>query len=268
MTDYYIEDGVSEELKQLAWKTFFVSKERGVSFERHFPWIKTEQNIWSVEARVFDKVVAGLIIRECKIARNSSEHIVGCVGLVCVDPDYRGNGVAGKMFETLIESAFSRNYDALTLWTSQHHIYQSHGFVVHDKTQYGTVIFPEDEVVPPLEYETEELSKNVGLPAFSHNGNLYKRGGTEVSVVWDDNGGVVVDWTGDDASVISLFKSIFPKSFRINTRVGNSIINALHQQKTHTNVSNANLQMWLPLNNFISISELESLYEFNVLNRI
>lgn len=267
MAVVYTNENMSEELILLVWDTFFKSRGRGISFERHFPWAKTASNVWSIEAVSCGRVIGGLVVREQEIAYDIGIEVVGCIGLVCVHPDYRGKGIANQLFEKLICNSLIRKYAALTLWTNQHHIYQSKGFVVYDQSVYGTVNFINNENIFK-QYELTSLPADLGLPPFAKSGNKYLTNTAEISVLWDDEGGIIVNWSGDDESIISLIKSVFPKSFRINSCVGCPILRILSIEKCDINVSKSNLQMWLQLNKAVNIRELEALGRFSVLNRI
>jgi len=264
---FNIKESISDELIKLAWDTFFVSRGRGVSFDYHFPWAKTDSNVWSIEAQHNGKVIAGLVVREQKLLLDSGTEIVGCIGLVCVHPDYRGKGIANDLFKRVIRSARNNKYVALTLWTNQHHIYQSKGFEVYDQSVYGSVTFLENDN-SDCQYTIQKLPIGIGLPPFAKSGNQYVTNNAQISILWDDVGGVIVDWNGDDESIICLIKSIFPQSFRINSRMGCSIIKALQKEKCNININKTNLQMWLQLNESVIISELDALGRFGVLNRI
>jgi GNAT superfamily N-acetyltransferase len=266
MTLFFTKKNMSDELIILAWDTFFVSRGRGISFDCHFPWARSGSNIWSVEAIDGGKVIGGLVVREETIPSRQSYGIVGCIGLVCVHPDYRGQGIANKLFEMVIQSSLSRKYSALTLWTNQHHIYQSKGFTVYDQSVYGIVTFNNNN--NNNGYELKKLTKSKGLPPFAISGNEYSTNEAEISVVCDESGGIVVDWYGNDVSVISLIKSIFSDSFRINSRTGCSILETLRRDTCDINISKSNLQMWLQLNETVNIHELEASGRFSVLNRI
>jgi len=268
MKVFHSKKNMSQELIALAWDTFFVSKNRGISFDVHFPWVKTDYNVWSVEVTHCGSVIAGLVVREKKVSLESGVKVIGCIGLVCVHPDYRGKGIANELFKNVISNALNKEYVALTLWTNQHQIYQSNGFSVCDRSVYGSVSYTRNGNRVVEQYELRSLPTGLGLPPFAKTGSLYVTNNAEISVLWDDKGGVIVDWSGDTTSITSLIKSIFPESFRINSRVECSIIKSLGREGCDINISNSNLQMWLPLSESVNICELEVLGSFGVLNRI
>ena len=258
---------ISEELINLAWNSFFTSRGRGLSFDNHFPWARMADNVWSIEAVDCGNVVGGLVVREREILLDSIGVVVGCVGLVCVHPNYRNKGIANQLFERVIQHSLEKKYAALTLWTNQHHIYKSKGFSVIDRSVYGTVSFEQDESNICV-YKTIDLPITIGLPPFAESGIKFVTDNSEVLVLWDAKGGIVVGWSGENSSIISLINSIFQKTFRINSRTGCSLLSALSKRKFNIEVSNSNRQMWLPLNDHVDVVELEASGYFSVLDRI
>lgn len=263
-----LKNTVSDQLKELAWDTFFVSKNRGVTFEFHFPNSTFDKGTWSIEIRISSEVVGGLVVRERTVIVDNEAIVIGCIGLVCVKPQYRGNGLAGKLFESAIEESLKRGYSGLTLWTSQHHIYKNRGFFLYDKTVFGSVTIPVNYRTSSTNSESVILSPHCVIPPFAKEGRLYHSSKAQLVTLWDDKGGIIVDWNGKDIDVHDLILDVFKGSFRINARTECSLISLLKLKSYHMNINFSNLQMWLPLQDHININKVEAALSFTVLDRI
>ncbi|WP_165872317.1 GNAT family N-acetyltransferase [Shewanella frigidimarina] len=264
-----VDDRISNDFKNFAWNIFFKSKGRGLTFEQHFPWIQSGTSFWTVEARENERLIGGLIVRELEICYGSRVELIGCIGLVCVDSLYRGKGIANQLFKTLIETASIKKYGALTLWTNQHHIYESKGFFVSDESLSGTVTAPES-VCHSLgtAFICENLPNHIGLPPFAISGRIYKSKEANITVIRDHNSYIVSDWSGSDNNVCSLIKDVLPESFRIHTQYKCSLVKFLSTLGYSINLSPVNLQMWLKLKSDLEITLITKSSNFNILNRI
>ncbi|NRD74708.1 GNAT family N-acetyltransferase [Shewanella sp. VB17] len=269
MVEVITRDFLSEKLKNLTWNIFFESKGRGINFERHFPWVQLESTYWTVEAVEAECILGGLIVREIEIFNGDEIELVGCISLVCVLPLYRGKGIVNRLFKKVIELANKKKYAALTLWTNQHYLYEKKGFIVYDQSVYGTATSPEQVYNSQInEYICEALPSHVGLPPFATSGNNYSSNESSVSIIWDNKGGIVVDWSGSDKEVCCLITNILPNTFRINAHHGCSLIEQMYVDGFSIEVKPVNLQMWLKLKNCIDISKIEAAGDFKILNRI
>lgn len=268
MISINIRRGVSCKFKEMAWNIFFVSKERGISFEHHFPALSFDETTWSVEVNKGKEVIGGLVVKERTVTSNNETIIIGCIGLVCVEPCFRGRGIANQMFDTAIEESLKRGYSALTLWTSQHHIYKNKGFVLYDNTIHGSIRFTSTKEPSLLNITSTTFPSNLGVPPFARLGKIFCSKNIEVKALWDDEGGIIVDWQGSDVDVYNLIHCIFSESFRINTRVNCSLSKLFELNHCFVELVPTNLQMWLPLKDNIDIRKIDAVMNFSVLDRI
>ena len=256
----------------MVWDVFFQSRSRGISIERHFPWLtKDDQNTWFVGIRDGEELVGGLVVRGLQNNDDTDGYKIGSVGLVCVANKYCGQGNARRMLEAAINEARLRDYDALTLWTRQHDVYTSSGFVLKDDAVFGslsmvTMVRGNSDVRPLLSFN--ELAPELGLPAFAFGGKTISTVGATAHFVFDGSGDILVDWSGDDNQVIQILMELEAKNLRINAHQGDSLLEVLRASGAVLNMLPTNLQMWLTLRSELSGVNWLNISRFSVLDRI
>ena len=255
----------------LAWRIFFQEKLRGIEIEAHFPWIKkSKPNIWYVTLREDDKVIGGALVKELKFSTLNFNFIIGVVGLICIDPEFRGCGLAKEMLALLITESRSKHYDALTLWSSKHKVYSPHGFSVNDRTFYGAVdmLAYERHGQQKLKFQHYNLPKHLGLPPFAVRGECYSNDMADIRVVYDNYGPILVDWNGDIQYALCLIESVLPMNFRMNTYTNDKLPCMLEKYSGKLTLTKSNLQMWNILHNKYEASHIIDNAHFSILDRI
>jgi len=257
------------EFLELVWSIFFKKKNRGVSLEKHFPWIGLEAGIYYINLWDQDKLIGGLVLKDfCFIENNL---LIGAIGLVCIDENYRGRG----LFQVLMEHAIGfakdvRGYDALTLWTRQHTLYARYGFEVLDSSLFGWIENANKCLYSSVDGSIERKSFEdigIGLPPFAKSGELISDANAQLLVIQNEEGIILCDWKGDDANVFALICSTLPSHFGLNAYKNDSLLEFLKNKNLKVNLINASLQMWC----FIKIEKIENLSDltrFTILQRI
>lgn len=248
-----ISDSISADLKDLFWNVFFKSKSRGVTLEHHFPWLDNSlKNVIFFEAKISSVTVAGLVLRKKKYKVNEKFFEIGMIGLVCVSATNRGTGIATELLTTTIEFSKKRNYDYLTLWTSQHHIYSKHNFYVLDKWNYGWI-----KTESCLEYSNRNqiyIDKSVSeiksapIPPFATAIYEYALGNCSFMLTKDHVGDIVICHKGNPDDLALFMIHSLPDRWRLNALENDPLTSALTRHGANVKLSPANLQMWLNLN--------------------
>jgi GNAT superfamily N-acetyltransferase len=264
---------ISDSLKNIFWRVFFESKKRGVSLERHFPWL-VDDNTQKVflEARISSATVGGLVLRQQLYKVKDEIVSVGLVGLVCVEFEFRGNGVAAALLENAISYGNQNDFDYLTLWTSQHNLYAKHAFYLVDPWSYGWV--KTDICSVPLNNDIDDSNisisenKTTSLPPYASASYNYVYRNLSFTTVKDELGDIVVNYTGDPMESSRLMIKSLPKRWRLNAVRNDAIISALAGYGTDLKLMPANLQMWCNLDRSRNRNILNNDVVIPVLNRI
>ncbi|MFZ6690057.1 GNAT family N-acetyltransferase [Undibacterium sp. SXout11W] len=262
----------SHDYKELAWEVFFRSKGRGISLQRHFPWLyKVSPEIQSFEALESGCVIGGLALKAMNCSIEGANYKVGLIGLVCVNPVSRGHGVAKQLLTNAIEYAKFNDFDYLTLWTSQHKIYSGLGFEVFDRWNYGSVerswavsarATNRHDKYPG----TEDMKKS--LPPFATARFELKNDLESITFVGDENGLIVTDYEGEPRLVAKVLFNQFPEKWRLNFVESDPLVNELSNLGMKIDTKPSNLQMWLPLNQRDPGAQVPSSMLISVLDRV
>ena len=229
----------------LLWDVFFVQRSRGLSLQAHFPWI-TRPDDDTRFATLSDgaQLLAGLTLRRCGDATVA-------IGLVCVHPEHRGQGLSTQLLEAALREADQRGYTATTLWTGKPAVYQAHGFVLRDEAlQYQVNDWPAAAATPARAQRwpdtTEAAGRDRGLPAYAHHCLRVGTDRAELLMLLDPLGASLAEWRGEDADVIELLSAVMPARWRLNALQDDSLPEALAARGTPLTVSPQQLQMWRP----------------------
>lgn len=243
---------ISVHLRNIFWNVFFETKKRGVSLDRHFPWLENHSNeVIICEAIISSVTVGGLVIRLKKYIIEEKEIKVGMIGLVCVKTEHRGQGIAKELLIEAIQYAKSENFDYLTLWTSQHHIYARHQFQLLDTWLYGGGGFDStcEKIVTHkldlLAHWTENMI--LPLPPYARKIYEYKSDQCQIVLVEDILGYIVASYQGDVVNVASVIVTSLPTQWRLNVVQDDPLISVLNDCGVTLNLLPVNLQMWLDL---------------------
>lgn len=171
-----VHDTVPPGYAELAWDTFFASRGRGLSMDRHLPaLLQPAQGQWFVIATCGQAVVGGVFVSEQSCGTAGS---LGTVGLVCVASPYRGRGISTALLRRAIGHARDRRVGALRLWTSKHDVYTGHDFRIADDALFGWIeqaAAPEGLTPPSCTAgewpdAQEALHGRRGLPPYARSG--------------------------------------------------------------------------------------------------
>ncbi|PLY41802.1 hypothetical protein CSZ94_13770 [Janthinobacterium sp. ROICE36] len=263
----------SEALKALFWGVFFQSKNRGVTLQRHFPWLSAaSKGVIFAEARIGTVTIGGLVLREKQYQLGERTLRIAMIGLVCVAQGERGKGIANSMLEVIIAHAREQQFDYLTLWTSQYSVYEKHGFQVADRWMYGWVRGAEDDDrkdQPPFEPDSKLVPDNsLPLPPFARAVYCYSDPVCSMVVLEDAHGAIVTAYDGLPAAAASAMVRHLPSCWRLNVLAQDAILQALQRHGKTLELAPVRLQMWLPLRDFLPVEQLLDHVTFPVLDRI
>ena len=121
---------------ELVWEVFFTQRGRGVNLPSHFPWLvqPRQSGLWFASLHESGTLLAGLAVRRLPGAPS-----MAAIGLVCVRPELRGQGVARQLLSSALIETDRLGLSALTLWTAKPEVYAGHGFELEDTGWFGWV---------------------------------------------------------------------------------------------------------------------------------
>lgn len=263
---------LDSDLKKIFWNVFFEKKQRGISLSRHFPWIDhpTDDAVF-IRATESGTTAGGLALRTRHLAIDGKTIKIGMVGLVCVREQDRGRGISKMLLSAVIEYARKEQFDYLTLWTSQHAIYEKYGFYIHDQWMYGIVnvdgkpavqgavesalaVFKEDESLP--------------LPPYANKSYSYADEHTSITLLEDAKGVIVAAYQGDARKVARLLTSYLPAQWRLNIPANDPLISELTLLGVRHALVAVNLQMWLTVQDSASVLPFAEKIIIPLLDRI
>lgn len=260
----------SEALKALFWEVFFQSKNRGVTLQRHFPWLSAAPNgVIFAEARIGTVTVGGLVLREKQYQLGERTLRIAMIGLVCVAQRERGKGIANSMLEAIVAHAREQQLDYLTLWTSQYSVYEKHGFQVADRWMYGWVRGGEGNDQQPFEPDGNLVpDTSLPLPPFARAVYCYRDPVCSMVVLEDTHGAIVTAYDGLPAAAASAMVRHLPSCWRLNVLAQDAILHELQLHGRTLELAPVRLQMWLPLRDVLPVEQLLEHVTFPVLDRI
>lgn len=260
----------SEDYLSLIWQIFFLDKKRGITLDAHFPWLTDKcENTWFLESRDIEGVLlGGLVVKLCFSEDSIGISKVGKVGLVCVEPRYRGQGIAKKLMNALIEFSQKTGFSALTLWTSQPYIYINSGFEYSDNALFGMIEFPETEQNEPQSSFYSREKNELGIPPFATSCRVFSNDLAKVTVIYDDKGAIISDWSGNDEDVVNLMELVFKGPIRLNSSLNAPINRILKNKCLQYNLNKTELQMWKLIDNSYRLEFIQSRVKFNIFERI
>lgn len=248
MTEVHIVTTAPESYKALVWEVFFASRRRGIDLLTHFPWFSSvATNRWYVVATDGDTVVGGLCVHE-----TSEIPRIASVGLVCVHPAYRGKGLSSRLLTRVLSEAKFRHLAALQLWTNKPEIYRKHGFVQADISLFGWIRGPVDRSRNSRAPIAESLigqqpNSLIGLPPFAQSGRHWQSDDASATVIEDEIGPIIAEWTGAADEVASLLEQVLPEAARFNGQLGDDLITTLNMRGWHCMLTETKLQMICPI---------------------
>jgi GNAT superfamily N-acetyltransferase len=258
--------------EKIAWNIFFESKQRGVSFDRHFPWIFSGlNNAWYLIAKSEGDVIGGLVIKEKICSLDNKAFKLGLIGLVCVTTEFRGRGIAAKLIQEANAFVKAKKLDALTLWTSKPEVYEKHGFVGRDPWLYGSVNRT-DTIInrsEPFEIRNNHRQRlDIALPPFALSISEYFDDQSTALVVQNSIGCILMEYSGKASKVAAMLATQMPPSWRINVTNNDPLIEQLLHLGLNIAVQPSNLQMWFCLNKNYTVDTIAKLLIVPPLERI
>lgn len=265
-----LSDSGSPTLKALFWEVFFQSRQRGISLERHFPWLSSASpSVTFAEAHMDGMTVGGLVLRELRCTFEEHPLRVGMIGLVCVEPRYRGRGVANHLMAAAIAHAAGQGMDCLTLWTSKHAVYEKQGFATLDRWMYGWVR-DADDANAQLFQPGSELSPDHTLPLPPFARAVYRHTGQAASIVVlaDEQGAIVTAYEGSPVAAARAMVGLLPPCWRLNVLAQDPLVAELALLGKHLDLAPSRLQMWCALNDALPVTAVAQQLAIAVIDRI
>jgi GNAT superfamily N-acetyltransferase len=258
--------------EKIAWDIFFKSKQRGVSFERHFPWILSgNDGVWYLTIKFENNVIGGLVIKEKICSLNGIHFKIGLLGLVCVAREYRGRGIAAIMMQKAIAFVTAKQLDALTLWTGKPEVYIKHGFAINDPWLFGSVSNSSTvtDRLESLDAKNRRRKRlDIALPPFALSIEEYFDDKSTVLTVEDISGRILMEYSGNVNEVTILLAKQMPPKWRINVIKNDPLIEQLKNFGFDIAIKPNNLQMWLCLNKNYAIDAIAEQFIVPPLDRI
>lgn len=251
---------------KMIWDEFFVSRNRGIALSKHFPWIfEPAKDFFVITVNIGKKCVGGLVLKDSTENIQCKKVKVLSLGLVCIIPEYRGRGLSSLLLNSAVDLAINNKYQAITLWTSKHRVYESAGFKLADNGLYGCV----KRIIRRQAGNTDVKSccSYQPLPPFANECIELFTNDARVYMISDGNGPILAKHEGVITGVIDIVQCMFPDSWRMNTLVDSPLIPAM-QGEYEMSFRQTDLQMWLSLDNDYSPQGLNCLSQYSVLDRI
>jgi GNAT superfamily N-acetyltransferase len=228
---HYVTDGA----KNLIWQVFFQSKQRGINLSTHFPWLEEpEQKITCLtieeESNQVIRTIATLVIRKKCISDIGN---IGLVGMVCVDPDFRGYGLSTHLIQGAKDYSISAGIFGLILWTSHPKVYEKVDFFIDGQDLFGTIENKSTLTgLTLLDIELSNISvshaNNIGVPAFAVEVIEYSSNQATITICKTNIGVTLVKWVGATNAVLALIHRVLPKIWQLNVCQNDPLIKALH----------------------------------------
>lgn len=260
------------DFEKLVWEVFFQSKKRGISIDRHFPWMLDSREVgFYILAEKEEEIVGGLVVKVRYESINGREMKIGLIGLVCVKSDLRGQGISKKIIEAALEQAEIDNYDALTLWTNYPALYKPYGFLSADGWSYGRVF--RDNYSSGIDknllddiniIKMEELA----LPPFAQSVCKLNGASSSIYLLMDEAGYIVAEYQGSVKEAALLMVEKLPESWRLNVFQGDPLLDELKTLGCQIEVNPVNLQMWYVVDKDLKTSDIVNGVRVSVLQRI
>jgi GNAT superfamily N-acetyltransferase len=243
---------LDSDLRKIFWNIFFEIKQRGVSLSRHFPWIDNPAGdaifIRAVESTT---TAGGLVLRSRHMTVNGKAVKIGMIGLVCVREEARGRGISKILLSAAIEYARKEQFDYLTLWTSQHAIYEKFGFHICDQWLYGSVGAAGESNATEAEAAYRTIfTEDESMPLPPYASKIYSYTDEKISVVLleDAKGVIVADYQGNAREAARFLALHLPAQWRLNIPANDPLLSELTLLEINHALVAVDLQMWLAVN--------------------
>jgi len=119
-------------------REFIFSKGRLLSLSRRFPNVISRRNIEQIHVAIFNRSICGaLAIRIFDFAAEQRVYRGAMIGMVWVDPKYRGKGIGKKLMLAAERFLKEKCLDFGVLWTGTPAFYEQAGWVLNDISLFG-----------------------------------------------------------------------------------------------------------------------------------
>lgn len=247
----FVHAGIPAAAQQLLWAVFFVSRNRGVNLETHFPWIHETTGTTCITLNrntdlSFESTMASLVIRDTTIAAVGQ---IGMLGLVCVKEEHRGQGLSSRLLFEAIRVSKSKRLDSLVLWTNKPEVYAKLGFVVDSSDKYGEVYKPHKKLTVSAVVYSKSMGRGgarntaCGIPAFANEIFTLKTPKASLTALRVPNGISVTEWHGDWDSIFELIENALPETWMINAAETSEIFDEFDKRSYCYKVNISSLRM-------------------------
>lgn len=250
---------------KIIWKEFFESRSRGLTLERHFPWLTDKKNVF-VSVNYKGAVIGGLVMRQLSKVdvKNNIILNLSLIGLVCIKEEFRGLGLSTLLLENSIEKARKMKIDHLVLWSSKHAVYEKLNFKILDFSQYGQL-----KNLPKVELLKDEMivkgyPEELPMPVFATTGGSIHYRTSSVIYTCDHEKYNVISYEGELNDIWKILCTLNSKKLYINVDVRDELYRYLNEKNCQANLEKSNLQMSHCLN---TDTQLENI-KLSVLDRI
>lgn len=245
--------GPNTAFESLAWEVFFKERNRGISIDKHFPWIASgEPKSYLMLAELNGCVVGGLAVCTAREGPQARAFEVGLIGLVCVAHAWRKKGVANLLVSRTLAQMTEDGFDMAILWTGNPSIYSSHGFVTSDPWSFGWVCNPKANAEQSSQRVAQlldlEPAHSIAIPPYANAVHLLRGAKSQIQLVFDAHGWIVAGYSGEAPNAAATMQMMLPDTWRLNAVEGDPIVECLQQLDLLVDLKPANLQMWRSLN--------------------
>lgn len=241
--------GIPTAARKLIWDVFFAKRDRGFSFDTHFPWAKNNENTVSitlVEQSVSGAARAALVVREDALKGIGK---IGLIGLVCVDEPFRGYNLTGRLLDEAIKVATSRNLAGLVLWTTKPKVYARHQFEIDQSDMCSDVLSPQISGKKPDKQKTDIIrnSKLEGVPPSAKQIIELKNDLATIQLLELSTGFMIVGYQGAIKDVMELIQAEMPSKWQLIAPMKDPIFDLLSQAGYTLNSKDGAVRMWRPI---------------------
>jgi GNAT superfamily N-acetyltransferase len=210
-----VDPGMPSGVRSLVWDVFFKSRGRGESLLAHFPWIDRPDGfhtLWLQAPDEPERAIAALVIKPGPWGQHGRAALLG---LVCVHPDWRGQGLSADLLQEVMHVAHDLGFRALVLWTQMPALYENWGFasVAQERLlQVRGVV----NLTLPLSVVEQDVTLPEGLPPFALSAQRWQTSAAQAVVLQMPGGMALADWCGPSVAVAHLLMATMPAVWLLN----------------------------------------------------
>jgi GNAT superfamily N-acetyltransferase len=224
--------GVPSAARALIWEIFFGSRQRGVDWLTHFPWVNQDEGTYCLMLSPRDSVnvVATLVLR---IPSQTHVSRYAMLGMVCVDEKWRGQGLATQLLSSAITFSTDQRVGSLILWTTQPSVYVGHGFKPDREVRdtLGQVTLNPLVSCSQIRFGKETTGIARSLPPFGNRLIRYESDLAQMIVVETANSLALAEWTGSPSAVLDLIEAALPPTHNLNAPSDSPIFGELERRR-------------------------------------